>query len=402
MKRTLLLLPVLLAAPAFCADEINLADLLPSDTQIVFGIRVRTVVDSELARHLTTQMKGQAADWEKLIAASGFDPLHDLDEVLIASTGAGKKAPTLIVARGRFDVAKLAPNAEQYRGVPLVENKTGPASGVFGFLGGSTALAGDPDMVRAAIDRRGEVAHMDAALAAQVAEYRGRYDVWAVVNRTDGLAGYVPTDNSPAAALNSIDHFQFGVSVKKGLELTAEVHARSDKDAEQLSATLQFLEAMSKAAQPTGSQGTKFAFKNDGGTLKVSLSVSEEDLKKAIENQGKAGMLLATRPMPARPAKPVVTAPVEPAPVPLVAQQAAPEIPVAPPAAAESPVAPGAAMPAAVPTPAPAPAPVTAPAEVAAVAAAAPSAAPAPRKTVAPGNGPDTSSTAVFTLPGKP
>lgn len=349
MKPTLLLLPFLLASPVFCADA-TLVDLLPSDTQVVLGIHVRALVDSELGRNLTTELKGQAADWQKLIAASGFDPLHDLDEVLIASTGAGKNAPTLVVARGTFYVAKLAANAEQYNGVPLVAGKSSPAQGVFGFLDGSTALAGDAGMVKAAIDRRGAPAQLDAALAAQVAGYRDRYDVWAVVNRMDGLQGFVPKSNGPADALNSIDHLQFGVSVKSGLELAAEVHARSAKDAEQLAATLQFLDAMTKASQPAGSAGTQFSFRNDNGTLKVSLSVSQEELKKAIENQRKAGSLFAARTAPSRSAVAI----------------AAPVLPVMP--AAPAPTAP---------------------------------ASPAPRP-VSPGVGPDTNDTAVFTLPGRP
>jgi hypothetical protein len=382
MKPTLLLLPVLLAAPAFCADDVQLVDLLPSDAQIVVGVHVRTVVDSDLARNLTADLKGQAADWEKLLATSGFDPLHDLDEVLIASTGAGKKAPTLIVAHGTFDVAKLAPNAEEYHGVPLVVSRSKQAEGVYGFLDASTALAGDPEMVKAAIDRRGEPAHLDAALAAQVAEYREHYDVWAVVNRTEGLTGYMPSTESPAAALNSIDHFQFGMSVKHGLELAAEAHARTAKDAEQLAATLQFLEAMSKASQPAGSTGAKFAFQNEGGTLKVSLAISEEDLKKAIENQRKGGMMFAKRPAQTHVAEEAV-APVEPPAAPALVAPAVIPAPVT-----------AAVIPALV-------APAVIPAPVAAVAQNSVTA-PMPRKTVVPGVGPDTGDTAVFTLPGKP
>ena len=373
MKPTLLLLPLLLAAPSFCADDVQLVDLLPSDTQVVFGVHVRTVVDSELARNLTAELKGQAADWEKLLATSGFDPLHDLDEVLIASTGAGKKAPTLIVARGTFDVAKLAPNAEQYHGVPLVTSPSKQAEGVYGFLDGSTALAGDPAMVKAAIDRRGEPAHLEGALAAQVADYRERYEIWAVVNRTEGLTGYMPSTDSPAAALNAIDHFQFGVSLKQGLELAAEAHARTAKDAEQLAATMQFLEAMTKASQPAGSTGTKFSFQNEDGTLKVSLAISEEDLKKTIEKQRKAGTMFAKRPVETHAAE-VAAVPVPP------------------------PVIPEPVTPAVIPGPVAA---VAAPTPKATVAQN-PVTAPAPRKTVAPGVGPDTGDTAVFTLPGRP
>ncbi len=111
MKPSYALLPLLVAAPAYCAGNSNLVDLVPSDAQIFLGIRVRAVLDSELGRNVTAEVKAQTADLQKLVAASGFDPLHDLDEVLIASTGAGPKAPTIILARGKFDVARLAPNA---------------------------------------------------------------------------------------------------------------------------------------------------------------------------------------------------------------------------------------------------------------------------------------------------
>src|SRR5690242_16419935 len=202
MKPTLLL-PLVLAAPVVCAAQSNLFDLLPAGTQVVVGIRVHRIVDSELARNLTAELKGQAAQWQTMIAASGFDPLHDLDEVLIASTGAGKEAPTLVVARGTFDVAKLAANAADYHGVPLVSNNSKGREGVFAFLDGATALAGDGVAVKAAIDGRGQPTHLDPDLAAKAADYRDHYDIWAIVDRLDGLQGYLPSD-SPASALNSI------------------------------------------------------------------------------------------------------------------------------------------------------------------------------------------------------
>ena len=217
MKRTLCLLPLLLAAPVYCADNSDLVSLLPSDTQVAFGIKVRSVLNSELAKNLTAEMKGQAGDWQKLIALSGFDPLTDLDEILIGSTGAGEKPPTLIVARGKFDIEKLTPNAELYNGVRLVTSQNAQAPGVYGFLDETTAIAGDPETVKAAIDHRGEATHLEAGLASQIAEYREHYDIWAVVNRADGLAKYVPKSSGPAAAgLESIDHFQFGLSMQKG------------------------------------------------------------------------------------------------------------------------------------------------------------------------------------------
>jgi hypothetical protein len=373
MRRTLCLLPFLLAAPVYCAEQTALVDLLPADAQIAFGIKVHSVLNSELAKNLTAEMKGQTAEWQKLIALSGFDPLNDLDEVLIASTGAGEKAPTLIVARGKFDVAKLAANAEIYNGVPLVTSQNPKAPGVYGFLDETTAIAGDPDTVRAAIDHRGQAASLDAKLASQISEYRDRYDIWAVVNRPEGLAKFVPKSNGPAASgLDSIDHFQFGLSVQKGLELAAEVHARTAKDAEQLSSTLQFLDAMTKASQPSGSQGTKFAFaKGDDGTLKVTLAVSEEEIKKQIETQRRAGIKWSLA--PAQPQATTASATPPPAVAPPAPAIAAPSRTVL-----AQPVLPSVAQ-------------EQAPARVQ-----------APPKPVAPGVGPDDGRTAVFTLPTRP
>ena len=234
----------------------------------------------------------------------GFDPLHDLDEILIASSGEGQKAPTLIVARGKFDVARLAPNGELYKGVTLVTPDT-KAQNVFGFLDVTTAVAGDPVMVKAAIDRHASPAPLPAALAAQVADYNQHYDIWGVVNRAAGLAGYVPS-SSKASPLDSIDHFQFGLALKQGLELAAEVHARTAKDADQMAATMQLFSSMANASQPAGSNGTKFDVKNTDGTLKISLAVSEQDLKKAIEAQRKGG-LMRTNGLAPRPATPVQT-----------------------------------------------------------------------------------------------
>ena len=355
MRRTLCLLPLLLAAPVYCADNSDLVSLLPSDTQVAFGIKVRSVLNSELAKNLTAEMKGQAGDWQKLIALSGFDPMTDLDEILIGSTGMGDMPPTLIVARGKFDVEKLTPNAELYNGVRLVTSQNAQASGVYGFLDETTAIAGDRETVKAMIDHRDQASTLEAKLAAQIAEYRDHYDIWAIVNRPDGLAKFVPKSNGAAVqGLDSIDRFQFGLSVQKGLDLAAEVHARTAKDAEQLATTMQFLEAMTKAT-PSTSKGTKFAFnKTDDGTLKVTLAVSQEELMHSLEQQRKAGIKWGLAPSQTKPKAAVATA------APTVSAQ-----PVLPPVAQQT-----------------APAPVQ-----------------APPKRVAPGVGGDDGHTAVFRLP---
>lgn len=287
MKPSLCLLPLLLAAPAFCAADSALLELLPPDTQIVIGTHVRAVIDSPLAQaqarelNQVPEMQGVMANWPAIVAQVGFDPLHDVDEVILATNGQGRMPPVLVVSRGNFPVQKLSAGGEPYHGVMLMSMK-GQSQGYYAFLDGNTALAGDADAVKAAIDRRGTAAGLPGALSEKIADYRERYEIWGIVNRTDGLTGYLPTQAGKSTPFDSIDRIQFGVGVRDGLTLAAEAHTRSAKDADQLTSTLQFFQSVALAQQPAGS-GTKIDIKSNNGTIRLSLAVSAEDLRKAIE-----------------------------------------------------------------------------------------------------------------------
>lgn len=294
MKPSLCLLPLLLAAPAFCSEDSALLDLLPPDTQIIIGAHVRAVVDSPLgqnqARELSQdqQLQGLMASWPAIVAAVGFDPLKDIDEIILATNGQGSKPPTLVVARGRFPVEKLSAGGAPYHGVLLMSMKgQSDGDGYYAFLDSNTALAGDSDAVKAAIDRHSAAAAFTGGLAVKIAEYRGRYEIWGIVNRTDGLTGYLPTQAGQSTPFDSIDRIQFGVGVKDGLTLAAEAHTRSAKDADQLTSTLQLFQSMALAQQPAGA-GTKIDIKSSNGTIRLSLAVSAEDLRKALEMRMKA------------------------------------------------------------------------------------------------------------------
>jgi hypothetical protein len=285
------------------AAENALPDWLPPETKLVIGVRVRSLVDSQLVHSALAQTPGmppEAAAWLSVASAMGFDPLHDLDEVLIASTAqsaaqstaqeataqeAPKKedAPVLMLIRGRFNLDKLAAGTAAYHGIPLVGGgKMGggkDSTGVLAFLDGSTAVAGELPVVRAAIDRRGR-GGIGAELAARIEAVRGRYDIWGVGDRPEG---FVPPASTPRE-FASVDRFQFGISMSHGLELAAEIHTASLQDAERMMASMGLLEALIKARQPQASSA-KFEVRADQGTLRVSLSVSEEELKKAIDSQ---------------------------------------------------------------------------------------------------------------------
>jgi len=296
MKFPLSLLLVLSAAPLCAADDAAALDLLPPGARIVFGMRVRGVVDSALAQTLTSEIKSATADWQKLISLAGFDPLHDLDEILLASTGEGKESPVLIVARGTFDTVRWGAKAKPYHDVPLVTGDD--KSGVFAILNGSTVLAGDLAEVKAAIDRRGSPATLDVALMTRIADYRRQYELWGVADHPAGLAKRFSDSGGPQP-FDSIDRFQFGLGLRHGLEIAAEVHTRSAEDARQLTSSLRLVEAMFKASQPS-SKGTNLNIESHEDTLKITLAISEEDLKKAADQQRqRTPVAAAPAPVPA-------------------------------------------------------------------------------------------------------
>jgi hypothetical protein len=134
--------------------------------------------------------------------------------------------------------------------------------------------------VREAIDRRGSGAQLDAALKSRMDEAQSKYDVWGIGDCPDGLTA----KGDAAEALRSIDRFSFGAALHEGLELTAELHARSTGDAAKMTAALSILEAALKAQQPKDS-GTKFDLHSEDGSFRISLAMSDEDLRKAIATQ---------------------------------------------------------------------------------------------------------------------
>ncbi len=296
---------LLLAARLLPAADAALPDLLPAGTKVMIGVRLHAIIGSPLFQGVASQAMSAGSDWMSIAATIGFDPLKDIDEILIASTADGQNAPALLVVRGRFDVTRLSAGAKRYRGVPLLSGTKG-ATSMIALLDASTAIAGDVPTVEAAIDRRGRGGRISAALAEQVEALRARYDIWGT--------GQVPPGALPPAGqapgLDSVDRFQFGLLLSHGIEVSAEVHARNAKDLEKLVSGLQFFK-MAMAAQPKqASPDVKWETHVEGNTLKLSLAVPEDVVRKAVlARAASAKFGLSSGSLR-------VTAPASPAPVP--------------------------------------------------------------------------------------
>ena len=295
--------------PAF-AD--SLTDLLPAETRAVFGIRVHNIAFSPLVKGLASQASGMSGDWMKLIPANGFDPLRDIDEVLIAAAGEGKSAPALLIAGGRFDVAHLGEHARQYRNVPMLGGEK-EGEGVIALLSPEIALAGDQAMVRAAIDHRGSGNKIDRALNDRITSLRQRYDIWGLGDHPGALAEQL----GDTKGLESVDRFQFGMQLTSGLELSGEFHVSDPEEAAKLNQSMQLMAMMLKSQKPSAN-GVKFDVQVDGGTLKFAVSIPDAELRSMTQGEPAATpppTATATAPEPALAAEVAQPAPPAPEPV---------------------------------------------------------------------------------------
>jgi hypothetical protein len=290
----------LLYAASACAQP-ALTDFIPPRSKVVMGVNLRTIIDSAILPDLSkdTTALASVASMLSQTPFAHLDPLKDVDSLLIASTGEGETPPSLAIIRGRFGALKL-PTAGQYHGVPLIDSKT-PKSAM-ALLDDFTLIAGDEAEVQAAIDRRGSPARLNPVLAARVANLLSKFDVWGTGDNPKGFQAA----KGQSGGLDAVDHFEFGAAFHKGLAIEAEAHVRTAEDAKKLQESLRFVETL-LSIQKTATNGSKFSLHTQNGTLKLSLMVPEEELKKAIAAQ--KTKMAAALPKPAPKPEPKPTRP---------------------------------------------------------------------------------------------
>jgi hypothetical protein len=269
----------LLAAVSLHAADAALPGWFPPGTRVVIGLRVRSLVDALSAQGIAQEARQKISGFRAQTPLAGFDPFHDVDEILLASTAAGPNPPSLVVMTGRFDAAAFSSGGTHYRNAIILEGPRGSQQAT-ALVDANTMLAGDPALVRAALDRGGRGAPIDPDLAARAAALRARYDIWGAGNPPPG----VKLPAAGAESLESIDRFGFGVALAHGLECVADLHVRSPKDLEKLNSSLRLLEAMLKA-QPAGGGEARFDLRTENGAIHASLSIPEEALKKTVAAQ---------------------------------------------------------------------------------------------------------------------
>jgi hypothetical protein len=107
-----LLAAAALAAPARAA-EIN--PILPPETEAVFSVNMRQILDANLVKKFVLgQAKQMLAgnDAAKELKELGLDPLKDIDSLTGGTWGKGDDGNVVFVVKGRFDLDKMFAAAE--------------------------------------------------------------------------------------------------------------------------------------------------------------------------------------------------------------------------------------------------------------------------------------------------
>ncbi|MGA2436404.1 MAG: hypothetical protein ABSG25_14095 [Bryobacteraceae bacterium] len=268
----------------------------PPDTTVVFGINLEQIKPTKTGQMLWAETDKNDAALRQFIDRTGVDPRRDIAEIVVMVSGNNPDAKALLAVRGAFDLAKIkaakAPGVTigEYHGISMVTGSREDATTkrnqpyAIALVSPVLVVVGDPESVRAAIDRQGKPGGLNSGLAAQAELLAKSNDIW--------VAGRVPPEvkakmaASPMTAMfQSTRQFggglKFGANIRFGFELVNSTPA----DAKAISDMLRGFIAMAGATQKQEAQA---ALQNidmhvEGSTVKIALSVPEDEFIKGAQ-----------------------------------------------------------------------------------------------------------------------
>lgn len=281
------------AMPAWAVDT-QLLNLVMPDAAVLAGVNVDQARTSAFGQYVLNQV--QNTDIQKLVAATGFDPTRDVQEVLAASGAPGSKTG-LVLARGTFDAGKITAAAtakgattESYGGYQIIEDPK-KMHGV-SILSANIAAAGDLASVKGAIDRLKTPSNLPANVVTQVKQWSAQ-DAWVV--STVPPSTLHPATGAPAipgvgpgaaanTALQTIQSAAGGVSFAgENVKVTAQATADTAANAENLANTIKLLasvaqlQAQNNAALQTLAKSLTVS--SSGTVVNVSFSMPQAQLQ---------------------------------------------------------------------------------------------------------------------------
>ena len=300
---------ILIAASqiAALAADPGLLGLVMPNAKVVAGIQVDQAKLSPFGRYVLSHMQPDDAAFQKFVKDTNFDPRRDLTEVVMASSADSNIANHWVVlARGTFD-AKAIVNAArlnggtitQFRGIEILSSSAASkeaGDSVIGFLDHTSAAMGDPDSVKAVIDRYKSSPSAQAALLGKVKDVSGKYDFWfTTLAPISEFAGVMPDPGLGKALqgnlFQSIQQATGGLKFGPNVLFSMEAVARSDKDASALVDVVRFVSEMIQSNRGKNGAPSEVSTLVDnlninsaGNVMTMSLTVPEPQLERLLES----------------------------------------------------------------------------------------------------------------------
>ena len=282
-----------LAGTAMAAVDPALMNLVMPDAKVLTGIQVDQSVASPFGQYILSQMQPSDTGFQKFVAATGFNPTRDLQQIL-AATGANtpNHDNVLILGRGTFQPPRITTAAlaaggtvAQYKGVSILTGPEANSHGSLAFLDSTTVALGDIALIQAAIDRRIAGSTFSGSLATSAQTVSATNHAWfaTVTPLSDFLNGKLNGNLGNASQgnlLQSVTAASGGVSFgSTAVTLIADAVTSSNQNAQALVDVLRFLAGMIQTNannQTAASLLDTATFAASGAVAHISLVVPEQ------------------------------------------------------------------------------------------------------------------------------
>jgi hypothetical protein len=297
-SRLAVMIVVVSAGSAMAAVNPTLLGLVMPDAKILSGVQVQQAESSPFGQYVLSQIQFNDNGFQKFLAATGFDPRHDLTEVLAAtnadSTTTQKNG--IVLGRGTFQPTLIAAAATvaggsvtQYGGINVI---TAPRHGnplSIAFLDASTVVIGGTDPVEATIDRLAGPAYSGplaqaavTASAANQAWFATTTPLSEFLNGKLGNAtlGGVTQGNLLQAVIAASGGLNFGSSA---VTISADAVTTSAQNAQSLADVLKFVVGMlqtnAQNKPALGALASSATFTVNGAVMHVAMSLPEQQIE---------------------------------------------------------------------------------------------------------------------------
>ena len=261
-----------------------LASLVPADTVALAGARIDQLSETPLFAQLVNNRFPEQL--ERLVESTGVDPAEDLWELLAAYNG---KSGVLMV-RGKFSKSGMEPRVDwegsrrmPYRGYPMI----GDSKAAVLFVNTTTALLGEPALLRSIIDSREESVGIPAPLREKVESIEYGSQIWmAAIGGWSNAS--VPPGNlgNVSRLLERIRSITVAANFRSGMRLVAEAECENDEDAESLQGGLRGLLGLSRLGTrdmpATAKLMETVGLNKQASVVDVTLDVAPELLQQVL------------------------------------------------------------------------------------------------------------------------